>query len=109
MQAMEAESGISIRELRADGGAVVNGFLMQHQADVLQVEIQIPEVSETTALGAAYLAGLAVGVWKSKDEIVANWRAREDYQPVMASQDAEALYAKWTRAVDRSRGWIDPE
>ena len=107
MKAMEEESGLKISALRADGGAVANGFLMQHQADVLQVPISIPEVSETTALGAAYLAGLAVGFWASKEDIVANWQARQTVEPSMPADEADRLHAKWLKAVARAGQWVD--
>ena len=107
MRAMTEESGIPLKELRADGGAVANGFLMQHQADILQVPIKVPTVSETTALGAAYLAGLAVEFWTSKQEISERWQARETYVPQSSAEHVNDLYAKWLSAVQRAEGWID--
>jgi glycerol kinase len=107
VRAMERESGVALKELRADGGAVANGFLMQHQADVLQVPVQVPLVSETTALGAAYLAGLAVEFWASKSEIAKHWQQQGSFSPVLAADAANALHAKWLRAVERTRNWVE--
>jgi glycerol kinase len=102
---MERESGIRLRELRADGGAVVNDFLMQFQADILGVAVEVPAVKETTALGAAYLAGLAVGFWESKDELDAKWQTARRYEPQMAESKREELYGRWLKAVERAKTW----
>ena len=104
-QAMEADSGIALQELRVDGGMVANNWLMQFQADMLGVPVQRPLVAETTALGAAYLAGLAVGFWSSLDDITRNWAMDHEFTPTMASDARERLYRGWQRAVERARGW----
>jgi glycerol kinase len=92
-------------ELRVDGGAVANALLMQMQADVLQRPVVVSAVAETTALGAAYLAGLAVGFWKDQAEIARNWRAGGRFQPRMGAGERDALVAGWRRAVGRAKGW----
>ena len=103
--AMSESSGHPIRALKADGGAAANDLLLQVQADHLQVPVSRPVVAETTALGAAYLAGLAEGVWSSTDDITANWRLDRTFEPSVEASVADALYATWCRAVERSRGW----
>jgi glycerol kinase len=108
VRAQEAAAGESLTELKADGGAVANEWLMQFQADVLGVPVSVPEISETTALGAAYLAGIATGVW-DRDEVVRRWREAARYEPRMSADERETLIAGWRRAVDRSRGWAAPE
>jgi len=105
LEAMTADSGIRLQALRADGGAAANDLLMQLQADLLGVPVERPAVTETTALGAAYLAGLAVGYWSSLDEIAAQWRREAGFVPVMSMERRDALYAAWQRAVERSRDW----
>ena len=105
LQAMKADSGLELPALRVDGGAVANNFLMQFQADILGVPVQRPAITETTALGAAYLAGLAVGYWKSQDEIAQQWAVERSFEPQMGSDQREALYAGWHRAVERARAW----
>jgi glycerol kinase len=100
---MQRESGITVQQLRVDGGMVRNEFLMQFQADILGVPVQRPYVTETTALGAAYLAGLAVGYWESQDEIAANWAVDRTYEPRMRNDARERLYAGWQRAVAKAR------
>ena len=107
LDAMTADSGIHLEALRADGGAAANGLLMQLQADLLGVPVQRPAVTETTALGAAYLAGLAVGYWSGLDEISAQWRVDAKFLPTMGKQQRDALYVGWQRAVERARGWIE--
>jgi glycerol kinase len=104
-QAMEADSGIQLRELRVDGGMVANNWLMQFQADMLGVPVQRPLVAETTALGAAYLAGLAVGFWAGLDDITHNWAMDRQFAPTMVGETRERLYRGWKRAVERARGW----
>ena len=104
VMAMSDASGHPIRALKADGGAAANDLLLQLQADDLQVPVSRPVIQETTALGAAYLAGLAEGVWDSPGDITANWRLDAEFQP-QADPAADARHAAWTRAVDRSRGW----
>ena len=104
VRAQEAAAGKALGELRADGGAVANSWLMQFQADVLGVPVSVPEIAETTALGAAYLAGIGTGVW-SAAEIGERWREAARYEPVMGEDEREALLADWHRAVERARGW----
>lgn len=99
LSAMQADSGISLKSLRVDGGAVDNDFLMQFQSDILGVSVERPEISETTALGAAYLAGLAIGFWRSSKEVSDNWKLDRTFQPDMADEQRETLYDGWKRAV----------
>ncbi|MED4238117.1 glycerol kinase GlpK [Priestia megaterium] len=99
LSAMEADSGITLKTLRVDGGAVKNNFLMQFQSDVLNVPVERPQVNETTALGAAYLAGLAVGYWKDCDEIAQQWNMEKSFEPNMEEEKREELYSGWKKAV----------
>lgn len=103
LDVMERDSGIRLRALRVDGGMVRNNFLMQFQSDVLQSQVERPVVQETTALGAAYLAGLAVGYWKDKDDISTNWQLDRAFEPSMAGEEAVRLYAGWQKAVEAAR------
>ena len=105
LEAMEADSGIKIKELRVDGGAAENDFLMQFQSDVLQALTVRPEILETTALGAGYLAGLAVGFWADQAEVAHQWKAERRFAPEMASEAVDALRSDWRRALERSKGW----
>jgi glycerol kinase len=105
LDAMQKDAGITLSELRVDGGAAANDLLMQFQADVLGVPVVRPRVVETTALGAAYLAGLAVAYWKSDDEIIANWKVDRRFEPDMASERARDLRAQWNKAVMRTKRW----
>jgi glycerol kinase len=105
VEAMCEASGREVKALRADGGASGNDLLMQLQADQLQVPVQRPRVQETTALGAAYLAGLAEGVWSSLDELATHWALDAEFTPSTSQAGADARHAGWTRAVERSRGW----
>ena len=107
VDAMSADSGLPLETLRVDGGAVVNDFLMQFQADILAVPVQRPAVSETTALGAAYLAGLATGFWTSQDEIAGQWQVERTFEPKMSANEREALYGGWHKAVARARNWAE--
>jgi len=107
LDAMTADSGIHLEAMRADGGAAANNLLMQLQADLLGVTVQRPAVTETTALGAAYLAGLAVGYWSSLEEIAAQWQVDAEFVPAMSRDQRDVLYAGWQRAVGRARGWIE--
>lgn len=107
VEAMKADSGLDLPALRVDGGAVANNFLMQFQADILGVPVQRPAVTETTALGAAYLAGLAVGFWQSQGEIATQWRVEKTFEPQMSDGEREALYNGWKRAVERAREWAE--
>ena len=105
LKAMEDDSGITLKALKVDGGAVANNFLMQFQSDILGVPVVRPMVTETTAMGAAFLAGLAVGFWKDKAEIAAKWKVDRTFEPAMSVADREQKYRGWTRAVERSRTW----
>ncbi|MDD3439257.1 MAG: glycerol kinase GlpK [Clostridiaceae bacterium] len=105
LEAMQEDSKINLQALKVDGGAVANNFLMQFQADILGVPIYRPEVTETTALGAAYLAGLAVGFWDSKDEIAEKWNVDRVFEPVMDSSSRDKKYAGWKKAVSRTLKW----
>jgi glycerol kinase len=105
-RAMEADSGIAITELKADGGMVENQLLMQFQADMLGAPVVRPEVAETTALGAAYAAGVAVGVWSGPEELAGNWKAHARWMPSMAADRRGALYGSWKKAVGRSFDWV---
>jgi glycerol kinase len=106
LDAMKADAGVALSELRVDGGAATNNTLMQFQADLLGVPVVRPAVTETTALGAAYLAGLAVGYWKSADEVSGQWSVDRRFEPKMARGDAGALRERWNAAVGRSKGWV---
>ena len=105
LEAMERDAGITLSELRVDGGAAANNLLMQFQADILGVPVVRPQVLETTALGAAYLAGLAVGYWASSDDIGANWHVDRRFEPNMPTARAAELRASWDKAVARTKGW----
>ncbi len=105
LQAMEADTGIRLKELRVDGGASLNNLLMQFQSDILGVPVVRPKVAETTALGAAYLAGLAVGFWKSQAEISKQWAVDARFKPAMKPKQRQRLYAGWNRALERCRSW----
>jgi glycerol kinase len=104
VRAMETAAGVQLEELKADGGAVENRWLMQFQADVLGVPVVVPEVAETTALGAAYLAAVATGAW-TESQVVSMWRAAARYEPSMADAERGELLTGWHRALERSRGW----
>ena len=107
LDAMNADSGVTLTSLKVDGGMVVNELLMQFQADILAVPVVRPVVSETTALGAAYAAGLAVGFWSGEAEIRANWAADRQWNPAMEPQRREELYTQWRKAVSRTLNWVD--
>ena len=107
LTAMEQDSGIKLSELRVDGGMVVNELLMQFQADILDVAVVRPKVTETTALGAAYAAGLATGYWRNTDELRQNWGVAQRWTPAMKKEQRGHLYAAWQKAVTRSFGWIE--
>jgi glycerol kinase len=104
VECMEKDSGIKARELRVDGGATRNDFLCQFQADILGVPVVRPVITETTALGAAYLAGLAVGFWKNEREIASQWQVEKRFEPKMKKSERERLYEGWKEAVARVRG-----
>ena len=107
LSAMRADSGISITNLKVDGGASANNVLMQMQADILQCEVNRPVCVETTALGAAYLAGLAVGYWKDLDDIRSNWTSERTFSPAITSEESEAKLKGWRKAVKRSYAWAE--
>ena len=105
VRAMEQDTGLPLAELRVDGGASRDAFLMQFQADILDREVRRPAIRETTALGAAYLAGLAAGVWSGTGELRRLWRGGPAFSPAMPPEQRERLLAQWHRAVGRSRDW----
>jgi len=109
LSAMEADSNIKLKALKVDGGAVVNNILMQFQADILGVPVDRPKVTETTALGAAYLAGLAVGIWESKEDLINNWKLDNRFKPEMDVKESGKLYRGWQKAVQHSMGWIEDD
>ena len=108
LDAMNADAGVPLTSLRVDGGMVGNELLMQFQADVLGVPVIRPRVTETTALGAAYAAGLAVGFWREPAELRANWAVDREWQPSMDPADRERGYATWRKAVARTLDWVEP-
>lgn len=105
IEAMQRDSGITLQELRCDGGAAVNGLLMQFQADILGVPVDVPRIVDTTALGAAYLAGLAVGFWENRAELAEKWQLAHRYTPQLAEGEREKLFRRWHKAVERAKGW----
>ena len=107
LEAMQRDAAIELTELRVDGGAARNDLLMQFQADVLGVPVVRPTVTETTSLGAAYLAGLAVGYWQSQEEIASQWQAEKRFEPVMPAGERAERLAQWRRAVQRSQQWLE--
>ncbi|MHB1295467.1 MAG: glycerol kinase GlpK [Anaerolineae bacterium] len=109
LEAMEADAGIPLTALKVDGGAVVNDFLMQLQADILGKPVVRPVVRETTALGAAYMAGLAAGFWRTLNDLRANWGVERTFEPTWSAERRTAGYHGWLRAVERAKGWIEAE
>ncbi|WP_067828059.1 glycerol kinase GlpK [Nocardia inohanensis] len=107
VEAMQQDSGVKLDTLRVDGGVTTNELAMQIQADFLGVPVSRPVVSETTALGAAYAAGLAVGFWKNTDELVANWHEDKNWQPTWSEEQRQRGYARWLKAVSRTLDWVD--
>jgi glycerol kinase len=107
LDVMRKDSGMAIEVMRADGGAVVNEFLMQFQADMLGIPVDVPVISETTALGAAYLAALGIGDFGSLEEIAANWKRRKRYEPAFSEDERETRLAKWKKAVERCKQWAE--
>jgi glycerol kinase len=105
LRCFERDTGVRTHQLQVDGGATANDFLMQFQADVMGAPVRRPKVLETTALGAAYLAGLASGFWKDRRQIAKNWQEDRYFEPAISAEKREALYSGWLRAVERSRGW----
>lgn len=108
LDAMQRDSGLALESLRVDGGAAANSLLLQFQADLLGVPVRRPVVAETTALGAAYLAGLATGVWNGLDDVVANWSLDREFLPAMSPATRAALHRNWQRAVQRTLRWSEP-
>ncbi|TFW29101.1 glycerol kinase GlpK [Massilia horti] len=109
LAAMQKDADCAVSEVRADGGAARNDMLMQFQADLLKVPVIRPQVTETTALGAAYLAGLALGFWRTQEEIAAQWRVERRFEPQMTSARRDELMARWARAVEHAKSWAVPE
>ena len=107
LKAMEKDAGKPTKELRVDGGATANNFLMQFQANLLDCEIKRPEIIETTAIGAAFLAGLAIGFWEDRDEIQELWNADKSFTPSMEKTDRDKLIHFWHKAVERSKNWVE--
>ena len=107
LDAMEKDSGVTLKALKVDGGMVANDLLMQFQSDLVNVPVIRPVVAETTALGAAYAAGLAVGFWKDFNELTANWKQDKVWMPNMADEMRNNLYTGWKKAVTRTFNWID--
>jgi glycerol kinase len=105
LRAMESDAGLKLAELRVDGGATANNLLMQFQADILGVPVVRPRIAETTALGAAYLAGLAVGYWRDLKDVAANWQVERRFEPSMSRDHAASLMAGWNKAVERAKRW----
>jgi glycerol kinase len=105
LEAMQRDAGGALMELRVDGGAARNDLLMQFQADVLGVPVVRPVVTETTALGAAYLAGLAIGFWRGTDELASLWRVQRRFEPAIDEARRAESMAQWRRAVERARAW----
>jgi glycerol kinase len=107
LEAMRADSGVDLKALKVDGGMVVNELLLQFQADLVGVPVVRPKVSETTSLGAAYAAGLAVGYWDSQQELRANWGVDKEWRPKMEQSERVRLYEGWKKAVQRTLGWVE--
>ena len=108
VEAMEKDSGVKLKELRVDGGATASDLAMQFQADILGTKVQRPVVAETTALGAAYLAGLATGFWKNETDVTKNWALDKEYKPKMSPADRAKRVSAWQEAVSRSKSWVKP-
>ena len=105
LQAMKADSGIELAALKVDGGASANNYLMQTQSDIIDAPVQRPQCVETTAMGAAYLAGLAVGYWKSKEDVIKNWAIDRTFTPNIQDEERQERIAGWNKAVKCSYGW----
>ncbi len=104
---MEEDAGQRVGSLKVDGGASVSNIMLQFQADIMNTTVSRPKNVETTALGAAFLAGLAVGLWKDKDDILQRWQCDREFTPRMSEEKRTSLYRGWQRAVERSRDWIE--
>ena len=102
---MKADSGISLSSLKVDGGASANDFLMQTQADIINAPVNRPQCVETTAMGAAYLAGLAVGYWKDKQDVIRNWKIDRTFSPSVEEEDRQSKIKGWNKAVKYAYGW----
>jgi glycerol kinase len=107
IDAMQADANITVKELRVDGGATANNLLMQFQSDILHTKVVRPKITETTALGAAYLAGLAVGYWKNLDEVSSQWQVEKSFDPQMQTQEGKQLIKGWKRAVKAAEVWSE--
>ena len=106
---MKADSGIDLAALKVDGGASANDFLMQFQSDIINAPVKRPSCGETTAMGAAYLAGLAVGYWNSKEDVIKNWAVDKIFSPIMGEDERERKIKGWNKAVKYSFGWAKEE
>jgi glycerol kinase len=107
LEAMELDSGVKLTMLKVDGGMVQNNLLMQFQADILGVPVICPKITETTALGAAYAAGLAVGFWKDEQDLSSNWVKEKQWRPMMPDEEVSRKYRDWKKAVQHTLNWID--
>jgi glycerol kinase len=107
LDAMQKDAGVALGSLKVDGGATANDPLLQFQADILGAPVRRPVVAETTALGAAYLAGLAVGYWKDTADVARNWALDREFKPAMAADERDRLYRGWQKAVTRSRDFAE--
>ena len=107
LTAMEEDSGINLHALKVDGGACVNNFLMQFQSDLLNVQVDRPKVIETTALGVAYLAGLATHYWKNQEDIITNWSISKSFTPHMEETTRQKLLSGWKKAISKASNWSD--
>lgn len=107
LEAMTRDSGVDLNSLKVDGGMVQNDLLMQFQADVLQVPVLLPTITETTSLGAAYAAGLAVGFWENLDDLRSQWKVEKQWRPTMEVKTRDSLLTGWMKAVDRTLNWVD--
>ena len=107
LRAMEKDSGLEIRQLKVDGGASANNFLMQFQSDILDAEVIRPQCVETTAMGAAFLAGLAVGYWNGLEDVKKSWALGHTFHPVMPEEERQGLLAGWKRAVRAAIAWTE--
>jgi glycerol kinase len=106
---MNADSGVNLTELKVDGGMVANETLMQFQADILGVDVVKPVVAETTALGAAYAAGIAVGFWEGEQDVIDNWAEDKRWTPSMDEAERERLFRQWNKAVTKTLDWVDDD
>jgi glycerol kinase len=107
LSAMHADGGVALQPLRVDGGGSRNNLMMQFQADILGVPVVRPKITETTALGAAYLAGLATGFWRDAEVLRAQWQVDRTFEPVMGADERQSRLAQWRKAVERSKDWVE--